>query len=124
MLRVQQTSYNAYTMTRFHLPSRYAALTALLCFASLAADRRPIAETDIHAFQWIANTKISPDGSRIVYVHVAVNAKHDNYDTALWMVPTAGGTPRQLTSGPRDSSTAYKRGLHLPAASFRDIGRL
>jgi dipeptidyl aminopeptidase/acylaminoacyl peptidase len=96
-------------MTRLHPFSRPAVLTALVCFAvaAAAADRRPIAETDIHAFQWLANAKISPDGSRIVYVRVAVNAKRDNYDTALWMVPSAGVTPRQLTSGPRDSSPQW-----------------
>ena len=35
---------------------------------------------------------------------MTVNEKKDGYDTAIWMVPTAGDeAPRQLTSGPRDA---------------------
>src|SRR5450755_3606701 len=73
----------------------------------IAADRRPIAETDIFSFQWIANPRISPDGSRIVYTHVTVNQKHDNYETALWIIPSSGGPARQLTAGPHDSSPQW-----------------
>jgi len=72
-----------------------------------AADRRPIADTDLYSFQWVANPRISPDGSRIVYTHVVVNQKHDGYDTALWIIPSAGGAARQLTVGPRDSSPQW-----------------
>src|SRR5277367_3723912 len=83
---------------------------ALLSLTVLqAADgKRSIKETDLYAFQWIADARISPDGSRIVYTHVAVNAKHDGYDTALWIAPTSGGgAPRQLTAGPRDASARW-----------------
>jgi dipeptidyl aminopeptidase/acylaminoacyl peptidase len=81
----------------------------LFCFvfSIFAADRRPIAETDIFSFQWIANPRISPDGSRIVYTHVTVNQKHDNYETALWIIPSSGGPARQLTAGPHDSSPQW-----------------
>ena len=93
-------------MTRTH------SLAALAVGISIAvsipaADRRPIAETDLYAFQWIANPRISPDGSRIVYTHVNVNAKRDGYQTALWIIPSNGGPARQLTSGPRDSSPQW-----------------
>src|SRR5215831_18760956 len=76
---------------------------ALLC----ADDRRPITQTDLYSFQWAANPQISPDGSRVVFVHVAVNSKHDGYETALWLVPSTGGAPRLLTNGPRDSSPRW-----------------
>ena len=76
-------------MTSPHTLLRRVAFSAVSCLAIslVAADRRPISETDIFSFQWIANPRISPDGSRIVYVHVTVNSKHDGYDTALWMIP-------------------------------------
>src|SRR5579862_8859041 len=85
------------------------ALCALFCLSiSLAAAAgRPISETDIFSFQWIANPSISPDGAQIVYVHVQVNSKHDGYDTSLWIIPSGGGTARQLTSGPRDSTPRW-----------------
>ena len=73
------------------------ALPALFCLSIsvAAAAGRPISETDIFSFQWLANPQISPDGSRVVYAHVAVNSKHDGYDTALWMIPSVGGPARQ-----------------------------
>ena len=78
-----------------------------IALSTSAADRRLVTETDLYSFQWVANPRISPDGSRIVYTHVNVTAKHDNYDTALWIIASAGGPARQLTSGPRDTSPAW-----------------
>ncbi|HEY1343021.1 MAG TPA: S9 family peptidase [Bryobacteraceae bacterium] len=85
---------------------------AVLAFAALAvcaagADQRAITETDIYAFQWIANPQISPDGARIVYTLVKVTPKHDSYETALWIVPSAGGTARQITSGTHDADARW-----------------
>ncbi|MBV8818839.1 MAG: S9 family peptidase [Acidobacteriaceae bacterium] len=83
-------------------------LLVTVTLSAFAADgQRFITETDLYSFRWAANPQISPNGSEIVYTHVAVNSKHDNYDTALWIVPAAGGPPRQLTSGPRDASPRW-----------------
>lgn len=86
-----------------------------LCFAALvSAAPRTITESDLYAFRWAADPRISPDGSQVVFTHVSVNSKRDGYDTALWIVPVAGGTPRQLTSGPRDSAPRWSPdGLRL-----------
>jgi Tol biopolymer transport system component len=81
--------------------------TALLSVSIPAAERRPIAETDLYSFHWIAAPRISPDGSRIAYTHVTVNQKHDGYETALWIISSSGGAARQLTSGPHDTSPAW-----------------
>lgn len=84
------------------------AYSCLLATTSFAAEaKRPITQTDLYAFQWIADPRISPDGSRIVYTHVKVTPKHDGYESSLWMIPTAGGVPRQLTSGKHDSSARW-----------------
>jgi dipeptidyl aminopeptidase/acylaminoacyl peptidase len=82
------------------------ALVAV-AFCASAADKRAITETDIYAFQWIANPQISPDGGRIVYTLVKVTPKHDGYETALWMVASSGGAARQITSGPQDSDARW-----------------
>ncbi|MFN7947990.1 MAG: S9 family peptidase [Blastocatellia bacterium] len=75
--------------------------------ASRAADKRLITEMDLFKFVWVADPQISPDGSRVAFVRVWVNQKADRYDSALWIVPTAGGAPRQLTAGPRDANPRW-----------------
>jgi dipeptidyl aminopeptidase/acylaminoacyl peptidase len=78
-------------------------LAVLGAMAVFAADgKRGITEKDLYAFQWAASPQISPDGSKIVYTLVKVTAKHDDYETALWMAPG-----RQLTSGPHDSGAEW-----------------
>ncbi|MDQ5857785.1 MAG: S9 family peptidase, partial [Acidobacteriota bacterium] len=73
-----------------------------------AADRRPITETDILKFQWVADPQISPDGKEVAYVLVTVNEKEDRYETSLWTVGTSGSSaPRRLTAGPRDSAPRW-----------------
>jgi len=71
------------------------------------AQKRNITEKDLFNFVWIADPQVAPDGSRIAFVRVTVNAKKDGYDTAIWTVSTASGESRQLTAGPRDSSPRW-----------------
>jgi dipeptidyl aminopeptidase/acylaminoacyl peptidase len=85
----------------------FLAVLSLTAPACAIAEKRPITETDLYAFKWVADPRISPDGGQIVYTQVTVTGKHDNYQTALWMVPAAGGPARQITSGPRDASARW-----------------
>lgn len=85
--------------------ARLFACLFLLAFPCLA--KRPITQTDLYAFRWIASPQISPDGTKVVYTLVTVNSKHDNYETQLWIIPAAGGTPRPLTAGPHDSTARW-----------------
>ena len=95
-------------MNRFECLAVVSLAAILTLRPAYAADsKRGITETDLYSFQWIANPQISPDGSHIVYTHVAVNSKRDGYDTSLWLVPSSGGPARQLTSGPRDSGPRW-----------------
>src|ERR1700687_2374860 len=68
-----------------------------------ATARRPIAATELFRFGWGAEPRTSPDGTRIAFVRVTVDAKHDGYETALWIVDAdaAGAVagPRPLTAG-------------------------
>jgi dipeptidyl aminopeptidase/acylaminoacyl peptidase len=76
----------------------------LSCLLVAAQTKRPITDKDIFRFQWIGDPQVSPDGAHAVFVRVTVNEKKDNYDTALWMVSTAGSNaPVRLTTGKRDS---------------------
>jgi dipeptidyl aminopeptidase/acylaminoacyl peptidase len=66
-----------------------------------------VREEDLLRFVWIADPQISPDGSRIAYVRVAVDAKEDRYTTALGIVPAHGGAPRPLTFGLADAQPRW-----------------
>jgi dipeptidyl aminopeptidase/acylaminoacyl peptidase len=85
------------------------AVLALVWVGPVASqDRRPITEMDLFKFVWVGEARVSPDGTQAAYVRVTVNQKDDNYDTAIWVVPTDGSTPpRALTSGTRDSSPRW-----------------
>ncbi|MEU4292843.1 serine hydrolase [Kribbella sp. NPDC026596] len=50
---------------------------------------------------------LSPDGSRIAYVVRTLDAEEDRNVDRLWLVPTDGGTARQLTSGPSDTGPVW-----------------
>jgi dipeptidyl aminopeptidase/acylaminoacyl peptidase len=84
---------------------RFALICATALFA--AEGERPITETDLYSFQWIGSPEISPDGSKVAYTLVKVTAKHDNYETAVWIVPTNGGASRQITASPHDSNPRW-----------------
>jgi dipeptidyl aminopeptidase/acylaminoacyl peptidase len=76
---------------------------AVLAPSRAVAFARPLSETDLFAFTWIADPQLSPDGRRVAFVRVTVNEKKDGYETAIWLVDTQGDrAPRPLTAGPQD----------------------
>jgi len=86
-----------------------SGLIALWCVPAIAAPvRRPITETDLVKFRWIADPRISPDGRDIAYVLVTVDENEDRYTSSIWTVATSGDTPpRPLTGGPQDSAPRW-----------------
>jgi len=65
-------------------------------------------EEDLLRFQWIADPQISPEGNRVAFTLVTVDAEADEYRTNLWLcdVPAEGAPaapPRPLTFGGRDT---------------------
>src|ERR1051326_3288967 len=76
--------------------------------ASAFAQKRNITEKDLFDFVWIGDMQVSPDGSRVAFVRVAVNEKKEGYNTSIWAVSTSGNEgPHRLTSGERDSSPRW-----------------
>jgi dipeptidyl aminopeptidase/acylaminoacyl peptidase len=90
---------------------------ALLCvlFAAIvlaasprAAAKRPITETDLYKFTWIADPQIAPDGRTIAFVQVTVNEKDNKYESSLYSVPVAGAVaPVRITGGTRDTTPRW-----------------
>jgi dipeptidyl aminopeptidase/acylaminoacyl peptidase len=76
---------------------------------SAFAQKRNITDKDLFSFVWVGDTQISPDGNRAVFVQTTVNAKHDGYATALYLLDLTqpGAKPRQLTNGPHDGQPRW-----------------
>ena len=100
-----------------------ALVLALASVPSLAAAAaRPLTETDMFRFTWVADPQISPDGRRVAFVRVTVNDKKDGYDTAIWTVDTEGGrasVPHRGATGPLATLVARRPAAWPSRARWR-----
>src|SRR5437773_12149230 len=100
------------------------ALAATGSVVSLTAQQRAISDSDLFAFRWVASPQVSPDGRQAAYVLVMVNAKHDGYETSLWLVNTDGASPpRPVTARPRDGAPRRSPHGSTPAVVRPTDGR-
>jgi dipeptidyl aminopeptidase/acylaminoacyl peptidase len=77
----------------------------------MPATKRPVQPEDLYKFVTVGDAQISPDGSRVAYVATTIDAQEDEARSAIWVVPAAGGDPRQFTSGARaDSAPRWSPG--------------
>src|SRR5262249_61130161 len=79
-------------------------LILLLAFAAVprAAGKRPITETDLYRFTWIADPQISPDGGTVAFVQVTGNEKDNKYDHPRFTAPPAGpAAPERIARATR-----------------------
>jgi len=62
---------------------------------------------DLTALHWIADPQVSPDGSRVAFTRVWVDAEADEYRTAIWQVSADGTGLRRLTAGELDAQPRW-----------------
>src|SRR5262245_47280949 len=77
-----------------------AAVFLLLLAADLkAAPTRTLRPDDLYSLKTVDDPRLSPDGQWVAYTVTTLDAKEDESDTDIYMVPFAGGAPVRLTSG-------------------------
>ena len=70
--------------------------------------KRHITADDLYRFKLIRGATISPDGAHVAYSLQRVDRRTEKRFANLWVVPTAGGRPRQFTYGDQsDTSPAW-----------------
>ncbi len=82
------------------VPSAICVAT-LLCSAHAAVAARPMTLDDLFALRRVADPQISPDGKTVAYVLTTVDLAKNATVATIWLAPTDGGPPRQLTGGPK-----------------------
>ena len=87
-----------------------AGATILACGLALAAQealKRSITFEDMIKMHRIAEPQISPDGKWIVYTVATPDMEANRNASDIWLVPTSGGAPSQLTQSGHDSSPVW-----------------
>lgn len=70
--------------------------------------RRPITIQDLGAIALVGPPRISPDGTQVAYALATMDEEENAYRSAIYCVPTGGGEPRRLTTGPKqDTAPAW-----------------
>ncbi len=62
--------------------------------------KRPMKVDDLLAVRGVSDPQVSPDGRLVAYVVSELNRETGKSNSDLWLVPTAGGEARRLTTAP------------------------
>jgi len=104
-----------------------AHVVAVALFASFAAvasaQKRPMTFEDFAAIRAVSDPQIAPSGASVLYAVRTADLAKNSRTTATYLVPTAGGAPRQFPSAsvnatearwsPDGKSVAYVAGAQL-----------
>ncbi len=94
--------------------TRLAIVAALLVVTDLRAQEpRRVTIDDLMALHTINDVKISPSGDRVAYTVSTPSVERNAHETALFVIPSSGGTPKRLAPSQRIFTPA------LPAPRLR-----
>ena len=60
---------------------------------------RPVKPRDLRKFTFISDPQMSPDGSKVAYVHTTIDYGENDYVKHIWLQDVATGRDTQFTSG-------------------------
>ncbi len=75
-----------------------AILLLAIVASPLYAAGRPVTVEDLLAVKGVSDPQVSPDGSLVAYVVTELDRATQKNSSNLWLVPTSGGQPKQLTT--------------------------
>jgi dipeptidyl aminopeptidase/acylaminoacyl peptidase len=85
------------------ISSTAVLIAAAVLFAAVSAPAqalKPLTFEDFIKIQRVTDPQPSPDGKWIVFVVTVMDMEANRGNSDIWIVPTAGGEPRRLTSAP------------------------
>lgn len=72
------------------------------------SDGKTLASESLWKWQFVGDPQVSPDGSKIAYVHITVDEDKDNYRSSIWLADAGTGRLKQITLGDaRDTSPRW-----------------
>ena len=77
-----------------------AVFLVLVAAAPVMAAGRPMTFDDLLSVKGVNDPQVSPDGTLVAYVVSALDREAGKTNSAIWVVPIEGGTPKQLTTTP------------------------
>jgi len=78
-----------------------ASFVALMALASTAVAAHPFHVEDLHRLARVGGARLSPDGQTIAFTVTRSDIDKNRSVTNIWIVPSAGGEPRQMTFAER-----------------------
>jgi dipeptidyl aminopeptidase/acylaminoacyl peptidase len=76
-------------------------LLAALASPLASQQRRAMTPDDILAMKNVGDAQISPDGKWVAYTVTVSDMKESAFNSDVWLVPAAGGSPIRLTGSPK-----------------------
>jgi len=73
----------------------------------LADEKQPITAEDLYKIVHVEDPRLSPDGRWIAYVQVSADKLENGYKRNLWLAPTDGSEPLQITRSGKDSQPRW-----------------
>lgn len=81
-----------------------ASLLLLAAGLAARAGTEPVTPESLLELVFVGDAQIAPDGSRVAFVRVTINAEKNRYERHIWVVETAGGDSRPYTHNRGDDT--------------------